>query len=156
MRAAVQAHSHPGFSPGQEYGYGLWIYPERTPPEFEGLGRGGQRISVVPAKNLVVIFTGGAFEPGDIGSFIGRAIKSDQPLPVDPTGSARLAAAVHEATRPPAAQPVAPAPALAGVISGRSYALDANRLDLKSFPLTFPGGAEARLPLELRDRKSGG
>ena len=153
MRAAVQVHSHPGFSPGQEYGYGLWIYPERTPPEFEGLGRGGQRISVVPAKNLVVIFTGGAFEPGDIGSFIGRAIKSDQRLPEDPTGSARLAAALHKATRPPAAQPVAPAPALAGLISGRSYALDANSLDLESFVLTFPGGAEARLQLELGDRR---
>jgi len=153
MRAAVRVHSHPGFTPGQEYGYGLWIYPQRTPPEFEGLGRGGQRISVVPAKNVVVVFTGGAFEPGDIGQFIGRAITSDQPLPEDAAGAARLAAAVREATRPPAAGPVPPAPKMAMAISGRTYALDANPLGLKSFALTFSGGAEAQLQLEPGDRR---
>jgi len=155
MRAAVQVHSHPGFTPGQEYGYGFWIYPNRTPPEFEGLGRGGQRISVVPAKNLVVVFTGGEFEPGDIGNFIGRAIKSDKPLPEHPAGAARLAAAVHDASRPPEVQPVPPAPPLARVISGRTYTLDGNPLGLRSFVLTFPGGAEAQLQLELSDRRDG-
>ena len=155
MRAAVQVHSHPGFSPGQEYGYGIWVYPDRRPPEFEGLGRGGQRISVVPARNLVVVFTGGAFEPGDIGQFIGRAIKSDKPLPEDPAGATRLAAGMHDATRPPAVQPVPPAPPLARTISGRTYMLDANPLDLRSLVLTFPGAAEAQLQLELSDRHDG-
>jgi CubicO group peptidase (beta-lactamase class C family) len=155
MQSAVQVHSHPRFSPGQEYGYGLWIYPDRTPPEFEGLGRGGQRISVVPAKNLVVVFTGGEFEPGDIGTFIGRAIKADKPLPEDPAGVARLAAAVHDATRPPAARPVPPAPPLATAISGRRYTLDENPLNMKSLVLTFPGAAEAQLELELSDRHDG-
>lgn len=155
MRAAVQMHSHPGWNPGQEYGYGIWVYPDRTPPEFEGLGRGGQRISVLPARNLVVVFTGGEFEPGDIGNFIGRAITSDTPLPQDPAGSARLAAAMREATRPPAARPVPPAPPLAKLISGRTYTLDANPLDLRSFALTFPEAAEAQLQLELSDRRDG-
>ena len=155
MRAALQVHSHPGFSPGKEYGYGIWVYPDRTPPAFEGLGRGGQRISVVPAKNLVVVFTGGEFEPGDIGTFIGRAIKSDKPLPEDPAAVARLGAAMHDATRPPAVQPVPPAPSLVRMISGRTYTLDANPLDLRSFALTFPGAAEAQLQLELSDRREG-
>lgn len=155
MRAAIQVHSHPGFGNGQEYGYGIWVYPDRTPPEFEGLGRGGQRISVVPAKNLVVVFTGGEFEPGDIGSFIGRAIRSDQPLPEDPVGSVRLAAAVHDATKPPIAHPISPTPPLARAISGRTYILDRNPLDLRSLTLTFPGGPEARLQLELSDRRDG-
>jgi CubicO group peptidase (beta-lactamase class C family) len=155
MRAAVQVRSHPGISPGQEYGYGLWIYPDRTPPEFEGLGRGGQRISILPAKDLVVVFTGGEFEPGDIGNFIGRAIRSDKPLPEDPAGAVRLTAAVHDATRPPPVQPVPPMPPLARVISGRTYTLDANPLDLRSFVLTFPQGSEAQLQLELSDRRDG-
>jgi hypothetical protein len=38
------------------------------------------------------------------------------------------------------------------VISGRTYALDANPFDLKSFSLTFSGGATAQLQLELVDR----
>lgn len=155
MRAAAQVHSHPTFTPGQEYGYGFWIYPNRTPPEFEALGRGGQRISVLPARNLVVVFTGGEFEPGDIGQFIGRAIISDKPLPENPAAVAQLAAAVRNATRPPAAQPAPPSPPLTRLISGRTYVLDANPLDLKSFTLWFPGGAEARLQLELSDRRDG-
>jgi hypothetical protein len=155
MRAATQSHSRPGFGKGQQYGYGIWVYPDRHPPEFEGLGRGGQRISVVPAKNLVVVFTGGEFEPGDIGGFIGRAIKSDQSLSEDAAGSARLAAAMKDATMPPAVRPVPPAPPFARMISGRTYALDANPLDLKSFSLTFPRVAEAELQLELSDRRDG-
>jgi CubicO group peptidase (beta-lactamase class C family) len=155
MRSAIQVQSHPTFTKGQQYGYGIWVYPDRTPPEFEGLGRGGQRISVLPARNLVVVFTGGKFEPGDIGTFIGRAIMSNQPLPENTAGAARLAAAMRHATRPPAAQPVPPAPPLARMISGRSYALDANPIDLKSFVLAFPGAAEAQLQLELSDRCDG-
>jgi hypothetical protein len=38
------------------------------------------------------------------------------------------------------------------VISGRTYALDANPFDLRSFSLTFAGGATAQLQLELVDR----
>jgi CubicO group peptidase (beta-lactamase class C family) len=152
MRAAVQVHSHPGASPGPGYGYGLWIYPDRNPPIFEGLGRGGQRISVVPAKNLVVVFTGGEFEPGDIGQFIARAIKSNRALPENSAGAARLATAVRAATEPPAARPVTTAPTQAKVISGRTYALDANPFDLRSFSLTFSGGATAQLQFELVDR----
>jgi CubicO group peptidase (beta-lactamase class C family) len=155
MRVAEEVHSHPGFSAGQEYGYGLWIYPRRTPPEFEGLGRGGQRISIVPAKNLVVVFTGGEFEPGDIGSFIGRAIKSDMSIPENPAAAARLATELNDATKPPAGGPALPTPPLARVISGRIWTFDANPLDLRSFALTFPGGAEARLELELGDRRDG-
>jgi CubicO group peptidase (beta-lactamase class C family) len=152
MQAAVQVHSHPGSNAGPGYGYGLWVYPDRSPPIFEGLGRGGQRISIVPAKDLVVVFTGGEFEPGDIGQFIGRAIKSDRTLPENPAGAARLATAVRAATDPPAARPVTAAPATAKVISGRTYALDANPFDLRSFSLTFSGGTTAQLQLELVDR----
>lgn len=155
LRAAVQVHSHPGFSPGQEYGYGFWVYPLRNPPIFEGLGRGGQRISVVPAASLVVVFTGGEFEPGDIGDFIGRAIKSDQALPEDSAATARLAAAVADAERPPTPKAVPAPPPMAGAVSGRSYALDANPLDLRSFVLTFAGGTEAQVRFELRDRRDG-
>jgi hypothetical protein len=128
---------------------------KRTPPEFEALGRGGQRISVVPARNLVVVFTGGEFEPGDIGTFIGRAIKSTHPLPEDGAGETRLAAAIQRATRPPAAQVVPPLPPLSRTISGRRYRLEPNPLDLKSFTLTFPPTAEAQLEFELSDQRDG-
>jgi CubicO group peptidase (beta-lactamase class C family) len=152
IAAAVQVQSHPGRD-DQQYGYGFWIYPNRNPPQFEALGRGGQRISIVPAKNIVVVFTGGEFEPGDIGVFIGRAIKSDQPLPQDPAAATRLATLVKDAARPP--RPPQLAPSIARTVSGRRYRLSANPLDLKAFVLTFSKPEVALLQLDLSDRSDG-
>jgi CubicO group peptidase (beta-lactamase class C family) len=146
MSAAVQAQSQPASS-DDKYGYGLWIKPNRQPRLFEANGRGGQRISVTPEKNVVVVFTGGEFEPGDIGAFILRAIKSDQPLPESPSAAARLATAVENAATPP--QPVSFTPPLARTVSGKRYTLAKNPLDLKSFVLTFSGTGGAQLQLEL-------
>ena len=146
MRAATQKHSHPNFGSG-EYGYGFWVYPERNPPEYEALGRGGQRINVTPAKNIIVVFTGGEFEPGDIGKFIGESVKSNQHLPENQAGAARLASAVSAAVRPP---PV-PATPMSKAISGRKYIVEANPFGLKSFSLTFSGKDEAVAHLESTD-----
>ncbi|WP_156170250.1 serine hydrolase [Luteimonas sp. FCS-9] len=149
MRAAVQAQPQPARN-GQKYGYGLWVYPDRHPRLFEAEGRGGQRISVTPEKNVVVVFTGGEFEPGDIGAFILRAIKSDQPLPENPAAADRLATAVGDAATPP--RPVAFMSPMVSTVSGRRYTLAENPLDLKSFVLTFSGAEDAHLQLELGDR----
>ena len=149
MRAAVQAQPQPARN-GRNYGYGLRFYPDRQPPLFEAEGRGGQRISVTPEKNVVVVFTGGEFEPGDIGAFILRAIKSDQPLPENPSAATRLAAALQDAATPP--RPVSFTPPLAKTVSGRRYTLAENPLDLKSFVLTFSGAEAAQLQLELGHR----
>jgi CubicO group peptidase (beta-lactamase class C family) len=150
LRAATRPHSHPDIGSG-EYGYGFWVYPDRDPLVYEALGRGGQRVSVVPAKQLVVVFTGGGFEPGDIGDIIGEALKADGPIAPDPTGDSLLMAAVAAAAQPPAAGSVAPAPALAAAVSGREFVLDTNPLGLRSLSLTFPGGSEARLRLRFSD-----
>ncbi|MFG6460312.1 serine hydrolase domain-containing protein [Roseateles sp. DXS20W] len=152
MAAAIQPQAQPPNS-GQAYGYGLWLHADRRPAEFEAVGRGGQRIAVVPEKGLVVVFTGGEFEPGDIGPFIWRALKSDQPLPDNPSGVARLAAAVSAAAAPP--RPAAYMPLLAKRISGRRYALAANPLNLKSLVLTFSGTADPQLELGIGDRRDG-
>ena len=99
------------------------------------------------ARNIIVVFTGGEFEPGDVGKFVGESVKSDRALPENRTGSARLAAAVRDAARPP----IAPAIPLSQVISGRRYALEANPRGLKSFSLTFSGHNEAVVQLESAD-----
>jgi CubicO group peptidase (beta-lactamase class C family) len=149
MQAATQAHSHPNFGSG-EYGYGFWVYPKRDPPEYEALGRGGQRINVTAAKNVIVVFTGGEFEPGDIGKFIGESIKSDQRLPENQSGNIRLAASVSAAARPP----VPPATPLSKAISGRSYMVESNPFGLKSVALTFSGHNEAVLHLGFADGRA--
>jgi CubicO group peptidase (beta-lactamase class C family) len=149
MDAATQAHAHPNFGSG-EYGYGFWVYPKRTPPEFEALGRGGQRISIAPDRNIVVVFTGGDFEPGDVGKFIGQAIKSDHPLPENPTATARLTSAVTAAAAPPSEPPLR----VAAAISGKSYAIDANPMGLSSIAIAFPSENEAVLQFGFTDGRT--
>lgn len=146
MQAATQAHSHPNFGSG-EYGYGFWVYPKRNPPEYEALGRGGQRVSILPGRNLVVVFTGGEFEPGDIGKFIGESIKSDHALPENAAGAARLAAAVRTAAQPPAQ----PATSMSAAVSGRRYLVEANPAGLKMFSLTFSGKDQALVQMDFAD-----
>ena len=68
---------------------------------------------------------------------IHAAIRSDRPLPENPTALARLQRAISAAIRPHAPLPVAPLPALASRISGRQWNLESNWLGLKSITLDF-------------------
>ena len=145
MQTATQAHSHPNFGSG-EYGYGFWVYPKRNPPEYEALGRGSQRINITPGKNVIVVITGGEFEPGDVGKFIGESIKSNQGLLESQAGAARLASVVSAAVRP-----AVPATPMSKVISGRKYIVEANPFGLKSLSLTFSGHNEAVVHLGFAD-----
>src|SRR5262249_203131 len=72
------------------YGYAWWVKGADHPGMFEAVGRGGQRINIWPAKDMVIVFTEGEFEPSDLAQFILKALKSDQSLPVNPEASARL------------------------------------------------------------------
>src|SRR5437899_11530465 len=106
---------------------------------FEAVGRGGQRINVWPAKELVLVFTGGGFEPGDLATFILRALKSDEPLPPNIAAATKLKAKIHSAARPPPPQPAPRLPALAAGISRKAYKLSPNTLGLSTLVLDFNG-----------------
>lgn len=133
------------------YGYQWWL--QKDPPRFEALGRAGQRITVIPQLDVVVVFTGGGFEPADVGRFIASALRSDRPIPEDPAGYSMLQEKIAAAASPPAAQPVPELPPIAMKISGRQYALDKNGLGLLSIGFTFAGGDTALLELKLEDRR---
>ncbi|MBF0377815.1 MAG: serine hydrolase [Desulfamplus sp.] len=147
MQDAIQVHSRASW--GDEYGYGIWVNPTRD--LYEGNGRGGQRLSVVPSKNLVVVFAGGGFEPGDIGKFIVAALKSDKPLPENRAGVARLAAAITTASKPPVPKSMAKLPEIARAISGKTYLLEANHLGLKTLAITFAPQSDASVRLTFAD-----
>src|SRR5262249_55479761 len=70
------------------YGYAWWVKGNDYPGMFEAVGRGGQRINVWPAKDLVLVFTGGEFEPGDLARFLLKALQSDRSLPANPNAFA--------------------------------------------------------------------
>jgi hypothetical protein len=125
------------------YGYYWWVKGKDYPGMFEAVGRGGQRINVWPAKDLVIVFTGGGFEPGDLAKFILKALKSDTSLPSNPNGLAQLNNRLAAAQKAPSRQPVARMPALAAQISGKTFELPANALDISSLTLTFDNSSEA-------------
>lgn len=127
------------------YGYYWWVKGTDLPGMFEAVGRGGQRIIIWPAKELVLVFTGGGFEPGDLATFILKSLKSDRPLPANPAANARLREKLTAATRPPAPQPVPDLPVMATRISGTTYTLATNDLDLATLSIQFNNSAVANV-----------
>jgi CubicO group peptidase (beta-lactamase class C family) len=129
------------------YGYSWWVKGEDHPGMFEAVGRGGQRINVWPAKDLVLVFTGGEFEPGDLAKFILKALKSDTPLRPNPRASAQLQERIASAVKPLPSQPVGKLPAIAIRISGRPFTLSTNTLGVSALALNFNDSAEAQADL---------
>ncbi len=135
IRTSSRMHVREGESTG--YGY-LWWLPLSNPGLFEGRGRGGQRLSLWPERNLLVVMIGnGGHDPGDVGTIIGRALKSDGPLPENPTALRALENKIREAESAPAPRPLGPPPPLAARISGTTFVLESNPLGFESFSIDF-------------------
>ena len=133
----------------EDYGAGFWVAPKDEPiAYYYATGRGGQRILVAPPLDLVVVTTGGGFDPGDIiDPVVGTLRDPGGPLPADASGEARLAAAIAAAAQPPVAGAVPDLPTMAATISGRTYRFPPNPYGVVSFRAEFPGGDEAVMTL---------
>ncbi len=130
--------SHIKTGGARDYGLGWWINPVGNPIPFEASGRGGQQISVIPSKNTVIVLNGGGFNTGDFMKLVLPAIKSDQPLPANPTAEAKLKTAIAEVARASAPAPIPALPTLAKTISGKTFMLAPNWIGLQSLTLNFP------------------
>jgi len=84
-----------------------------------------------------VITAGG--NAGQLAPLIRQAIKGDAALPAAPAALKQLQDKAAAATRPPAAEAVAPTPALAASISGAAYGFPVNPSRLDSLALSFQG-----------------
>jgi len=95
----IQVSTRPHVFESDTTGYGyLWWMPLSTPGLYEARGRGGQRLSLWPRRNLLVVMIGnGGHDPGDVGAIIGRALKSDGALPENPAAVAALKLSVRDA-----------------------------------------------------------
>ena len=97
--------SHVNVQPGINYGYGMWLYPGHTPVDFEANGTGGQRITVIPSLDMVVVMTGGGFDANEVQNLITPAPKSNSQLPPNMASNARLASLEAELAGLPAERP---------------------------------------------------
>jgi hypothetical protein len=102
---------------------------------------------------MVIVFTGGGFEPGDLAGFILKALKSDQALPENPAALRRLELTLLDAKKPPIARTIAKSPPIASQISGKTYVLTQNELDLENLTLDFARGPEAAVRFERLGQK---
>jgi hypothetical protein len=133
---------------GVGYGYSWWINMAR-PPIFEAVGRGGQRIAVLPKENMVVVFTGGGANTDELASFLFRAIRSDRAIPENSAGQLRLTRALYHASKPIREIANVRMPKLARCVSGTSYSLSPNPLDLRAVQFEFKGENKAEATLLL-------
>jgi CubicO group peptidase (beta-lactamase class C family) len=126
---------------GFHYANLWWSLPEKG--AYMAQGRHSQLILVLPKLDIVAVMTGvmpnDEFYPlGRLIDDISRAVKSDTPLPPDPVAQSLLAASISAATTEKPS-PIGETPELAKTISGKSYQIAKNVLEVKSFSLSLVG-----------------
>jgi CubicO group peptidase (beta-lactamase class C family) len=116
-----------------------WSLPEKG--AYMARGRHSQLILVLPKLDVVAVMTGVLRDDEFLSASrliddIFNAIKSDRPLPADPTATTLLTNAIGQAaTEMPST--VGGIPELAQVISGKAYEFADNVLHVKAFTLNF-------------------
>jgi CubicO group peptidase (beta-lactamase class C family) len=135
-----------------DYGYGWWIMKGGDIQHYAAAGRGGQRIGVIPPLNAVAVVNGSGVESGRVLSALGKALVTPgKSLPENPVGRAKLKEVLEQIASPPSPKPLQTLPPLATEVSGATYQLDANPLQLKTVTVGFGSGAEARYKLTFSD-----
>jgi hypothetical protein len=99
--------------------------------------------------------TGGGADANAVAPYFASAIRANKRLPADPDGDARLAAAVTAAAMPPAPATPAPIPGWASAISGVTYVVSDNPLDLRTVRFSFSDPTEALVQLVFANGAGG-
>lgn len=134
LSTATSAHvKETGGSDG--YGYYWWIPGGNYPDVFEAVGRGGQRITVWPSNDMVIVFTGGGFNTSDLVHFIVKAIKINGQLNKNQPAYQTLKKNITQAATSPVALKVIPKPSVASLIEEKLYRLDANSLGFSNIQI---------------------
>ena len=126
---------------GFQYANLWWSLPEKG--AYMARGRHSQLILVLPKLDVVAVMTGvmpdDEFYPlGRLIDDISRSVKSDTPLPPDPVAQSILAVSIRAAATEKAS-PIGETPELAKAVSGKTWQVAKNDLDVKSFALNLVG-----------------
>lgn len=128
------------------YGYFWWVPGADHPDVFEAVGRGGQRITVWPWQDMVIVFTGGGFDTSELIPFVVNAIKSAGPIAEVEKDSRQLKENLELIRKSPQAKPPQKLPDLAARVAGKTYQLSSNGSNIKTLRLDF-GKNEATLTM---------
>lgn len=147
VRNATQPHAH---AANDDYGYGWWLPRGDFTGVVEARGRGGQHITVWPARGIVAVLVGAGYPEDEVVQLLLRSLRSDHALPANAQGTARLARALEAAKAAPVARPAAGLSELAKAVSRRRYVLEPNRLGVESVVASFSEGPLALLEIVTR------
>jgi CubicO group peptidase (beta-lactamase class C family) len=145
VRTATRAHVDRTTNQDR-YGYFWWVKGADFPGMFEAVGRGGQRINVWPARDLVLVFTGAGFEPGDVAPFILKALRKE-PLPENAKAQEKLTQKLAEAGRAPLPRAAARRPKIVAQIDGRRIEFPPNGSGWSQVTLSFVNESEGRMQI---------
>jgi CubicO group peptidase (beta-lactamase class C family) len=113
----------------QEYRLGFWF----SESEYEANGRGGQRITIIPSLNIVIVMTGGGFEPSILGEVLGKSFSGQDKITPDLTGFQQLLNQINDLKKIPSQQTVLDSFVL---FNGSKYSFDENDLSIEALKLT--------------------
>ncbi len=136
---------------GDDYGYGWWINQDDI-FSYRASGRKGQEIQVVPAFDVVIVKTGGGFDPSQVDQFIEGSVgdleHGGSALPENLKAQELLNEAIASVGQAPKAEVVPPLPEIAHEISGKRFAGEANTL-IEYAILTFDEPNQMQLELKI-------
>jgi hypothetical protein len=144
------------FDNGNGYGYGWWVSKDFDNGLFEAIGRGDNKITVVPKEKMVVVWLGCSFDTDEIGPFIRQSMKSRYPLPPNTRSNTLLAEKIADAGRLSKEPSNAFAkPLLNNLVLKTEYQFESNRMGLDKFKF-FLDSVNKELKLALYLLKSAG
>jgi CubicO group peptidase (beta-lactamase class C family) len=143
---SVTVHSSGG---PDDYGFGWWVSKD----SYYALGRGGQNVKVYPAYNAIVVTTASNFDYDQINPLLVTAfLDPKKPLPANPTGVAKLETTLTALARSPQPWPISPLPDTAKAISGKTYVLESNPIDVATLRFDFSEKTQATMYMKLQGR----
>lgn len=138
---SVKLHSS-FIQPDFGYGYGWWI----SSADYQGSGRGGQRVRVIASRNTIVVVTAARSDYGEVDAWLSpMLLQAGRPLPANPGGVAELRQGVARAAAETGGGSAGYLPETAARISGRTYTCERNALGVTRLRIEFPQPGRAAL-----------
>jgi len=140
-------------SNGESYGY-LWWLREDLGGLIEAQGRGGQRLIILPKKQIVIVMYGTGFEPSQVGEYIVNALKSDGKIKTNEKNFQLLNKELAKAQKPAKEDNTTYASSLANEICSKTYIFSNNDIGFTHFKLCAQNSDTAYILLGLNIEKS--
>jgi hypothetical protein len=138
---SVRLHSK-FIEPDFGYGYGWWI----TEKDYQGSGRGGQRVRVMASLDLIVVATGSDFDYSEVEAWlIPMLLQMKDSQPANPQGLAQLETILKAVEQDEPGWSAAYTPDTATLVSGNTYHCESNPAGIETVRMDFDGSEQATL-----------